>query len=83
MSAVSSRAIVGQFQRDRLQLIDRGEMDDQRIDRRALFGAEDALDGGGVGRVRAQAVDRLGGEGDQPARAQNFGGGLRSASGSG
>ena len=63
-SAVSSRPIAGQVERDRRELIDRGEVDDQRIDGGALFGAEDAIHRLWVGRVRAEAVDGFGGEGD-------------------
>ena len=51
------------------QLIDAGEVDDQRVGGGALLGAEDARDRFGIGGICAQAVDRLGGEGDQPARA--------------
>jgi hypothetical protein len=47
-----------------------GEVDDQRIERRPVLDVEDARDGGVVGGVGAEAVDRLGGEGDDAAGAQ-------------
>ena len=49
-----------------------GDVDDQRIAVRSLLRGEDALNRGGIRRVGAQAVDRLGGEGDEAARAQQL-----------
>ena len=47
-----------------------GDMDDQRVVRRAALGAVDAGHRGVAGGDRTQAVDGLGREGDQPAPAQ-------------
>ncbi len=52
-----------------------GEVDDQRVVRRAPLGAEDARDGVRSQGVGPQAVDRLGGERHQPAPPQHGGGG--------
>src|SRR5207237_1434716 len=41
-----------------------GKMDDDRVMRRSALGFEDARDRGGIERVRAEAVDGFGGEGD-------------------
>ena len=46
-------------------------VDDQGIEGGPALGLEDPGDGGGVGRDRAQAVDGLGGERDQPAASQD------------
>ena len=44
-----------------------GDMHDQGIEQRAALGGEDRGHGFAIGGVGAQAVDRLGGEGDQAA----------------
>ena len=43
------------------------DMGDQRVEARALLGRIDAGDRLGIGRVRAEAVDGLGREGDETA----------------
>lgn len=53
---------------------DAGGVDDEGVLGWAAFGGEDAGDGGGVERVCAEAVDCFGGEGDQAAVTQAFGG---------
>ena len=59
-----------------------GDMHDQGIETRAALGREDAGNGLAISGIRAQAVDRFGGKGDQFAVAQQFcrvrnGGGVR------
>lgn len=44
-----------------------GEMGDQRVDGGPVLGGVDLGDGARIGRVRAKAVDRFGGEGHQVA----------------
>ena len=51
-----------------------GDMHDQRIEQRAALGGEDRGHRFAIGGVGAQAVNRLGGEGDQPAVSQDAGG---------
>jgi len=56
-------------------LVEVGRVRNQNRDgffERAVFGAVDGLDSRLVKRQRAEAVNRVGGEGDQPARAQDF-----------
>jgi len=50
--------------------LDVGDVDDERIRRRAALRREDAGDGVRIQRVRAQAVHRFGREGDEFTRAQ-------------
>ena len=49
------------------RLREAGEMDDQGIEARPALGSEDSGDRPVVGGIRAEAVDRLGRKGDQPA----------------
>ena len=56
-----------------------GHVDDQRVERRSHLDREDASDRPGVERVRPQAVDGLGGEGDEAAASEEASGLLRSA----
>ena len=58
---------------DRVKLAAVVDVDDQRIIRRAALGAEDAQHRLRVHGVRAQAVHRFGGEGDQLALGQQAG----------
>ena len=53
-----------------------GDVGDQRVEARPALGLEDRRHGGRIGRVRAQAIDGLGRQDDQPARAQGAGGRL-------
>ncbi len=50
-----------------------GHVDDERVERRAGLHREHAGDGPGVERIGPQAVDGLGGEGDQASRAEEAG----------
>jgi hypothetical protein len=50
-------------------------MNDDRVVRRAALGFENARHGSGIERVRAKAVNRFRGKGDQTAAAENVGGG--------
>ena len=59
--------------RDPRQLHERRQVHDQRVERRARLDLEHARDRAGVERVRAEAVDGLGGEGDEPAVANRRG----------
>ena len=56
--------------RERPRRLQRGDMGDQRIERRAAFGGVEAGDGLAVTRVGAEPVDGLGRKGDQPALRQ-------------
>ncbi len=57
------------------QVVRRGQVHYERVFRRAAFGFEDARHGCGIQGIGAQAIDRLGGKGDQAA-ALDFGGSL-------
>ena len=48
-------------------------MDDERVEARPAFRLEHGGDGAIVGRIGAEAVNRLGREGDEPARAEEAG----------
>ena len=51
-----------------------GDMHDQGVEQRAALGGENRGHGFAIGGVGAQAIDRLGREGDKPAILQNPGG---------
>ena len=57
----------------RLRLAASADMHDQRVEARALLRREDRRDRCLVERVRAEPVDRLGRERDEPALAQQPG----------
>jgi hypothetical protein len=59
---------------DAIEFVQIGEMHDKWVPGRALLGREDSRDGLGRERVGAEAVDRFGGERDQAAGSQKFGG---------
>ena len=50
-----------------------GQVEDEGIEARAVLGGEDCGDGAVIGGVRAEAIDRLGGKGHEPAGAKRFG----------
>ena len=52
-------------------------MDDQRVEARPALGLVDLQHRVGIGGVGAEPVDRLGGEGDELAAAQDGGGECR------
>ncbi len=54
-------------------LLDGRHMDDQRVEARPALGGEDRGHRPVVGGIAAQPIDGLGGEGDQPAGAQQLG----------
>jgi hypothetical protein len=59
---------------ERCSLIERRDMNDQRVVRGALLRSEDALDGCAIERVRTEAVDRFGREGHESSTAKTRGG---------
>ena len=54
-------------------------MDDQRVESRSALGHEDLGGGSRIARIGAEAVDRLGREGDEFARMQQMGCGAQAA----
>jgi hypothetical protein len=48
-------------------------MNDERIEARAVLGREDCGHGAVIGGIGAEAIDRLGGKGDEAAGAKRFG----------
>jgi len=57
-----------------VQVVQAGEMDDDRVVRRPALGREDAPHRLGIAGVGAEPIDGLGGEGDQTADPQYLGG---------
>ena len=53
------------------QLLGRGDVDDERVVDGSVFDREDPAHGNGIRRVGREAVDGLGGDGDQPTGAQH------------
>lgn len=49
-----------------------GDVDDDWVPRRPLFGVEDASHGGSVERIRSEAIDGFGGKGNQTSAAENL-----------
>ena len=64
-NAAASLRCLGPVGDARAGHVDAADVDDQRVDRGPPLGLEDPGDGLGVGGVGAQAVDGLGGEGDE------------------
>ena len=55
-------------------MVKRGDVDNQRVTVRPALGSKDTVDGGGIERVGAQAVDGLGRKGNQAAGGDRLGG---------
>ena len=72
--AIGQRAGVRVQMRVPLRVVQAEHMGDQRIETRAALGLEDARHSDGVRGVGAEAVDGLGRERDETARAQDLGG---------
>ncbi len=67
---------IGPLRRQGARHLDGIDVDDQRTGVRASLGGEDSRHGNRVQRVSSQAVDRLGGEGDEVSGADQPGGAL-------
>jgi len=59
---------------DERKLVCGGKMDDERVPGGALLGYEDAGDSVWIQRIGSEAVDGLGGEGDEATGSEEFGG---------